>query len=676
MNQTKHSPETRGAPVSLQAKQIEGREWWLWGFVVLVTLALTLAIAALIYPGLNLAAGNEWFEAKEWVRGLAALVLLFDLYSIYQHLQLSHMRRQLAERNELFQLITENAADMIAVVDLEGRRLYNSPAYQKILGYSAEELQSTRGVDQIHPEDQERVREAAERARATGVGKRLEYRIRHKDGSWRVLESTASAVRNAAGTIEKLVIVNRDISDRKRAEDLLGYNALHDGLTQLPNRALFLRQLTRAFALSKRHEDYQFSVLLLDIDEFKVINESLGHEAGDELLIELGVRLSTSLRGLDTVSRPQADAADGGPAAKDDVLAKLGGDEYAVLLDDLRDASDAVRVARRLQQVLETPFMVRGHELVISVSIGVALYEPTYTDPQEILRDAEIAMHRAQEGGKSRFELFDNAMHSQAVRRLQVESDLRRGIALHELKVFYQGIVSLKTGRIAGFEALSRWQRPGNMVMPGEFIEVANDSGLIVPINRQLMLEACQNLNAWRSLYPSDPPLFMSVNITARHFTEPHLARDIAGILAAAGTEPAGLELEIVETVAMGDPKVANQVLSELKEVGVSLAIDDFGIGHSSLSRLKHLPVNTLKIDRSFIAQLGNEAAGVAIVRTIILLAHAIGLRVIAEGVENEAQIYLLKELGCDLAQGYYFYRPQDPELVGKELETTGAAQS
>jgi PAS domain S-box-containing protein len=661
MNDSEHLSGSEQVPLSLRAEKIEGREWWLWGFAVLVTLALTLGIIALVFPGLDLLSGSDWADLKDWVRGLAALVLLFDIYTVYQHLQLNRMRRQLAERNELFRLITENAADLIAVVDAEGRRLYNSPSYQTILGYSPEELKATRGIDQIHPDDRERVKAAAEKARITGRGERLEYRIRHKNGSWRILESTASTVRNAKGDIEKLVIVNRDISDRKRAEELLEYNALHDGLTHLPNRVLFLKQLERAFTFSKRHDEYTFSVLFLDVDGFKVINESLGHDAGDELLVQLGARLKGSLRGLDTIARAVRDNEDDDPTAalKDGTLAKLGGDEYAVLLDDIRHPSDAIRVADRLQQSLTSPFLVRGNEIVISLSIGVVLNRRTYLEPADMLRDAEIAMHRAKKIGKSRCELFDRAMHSQAVRRLQIETELRKGIAQNELKVFYQPIISLKNNRVIGFEALSRWQKPSGIVMPGEFIDVADESGLIVPINRQLIMEACESLKTWRARYPSDKPLFMSVNIPPRQFVDPNLKNDIADILATTGIEPEGLELEILETVAMGDPEVANGILCGLKELGVRLSIDDFGTGHSSLSRLEHLPVDTLKVDRSFIARLEESATTREIVHTIIRLGHAIGLKVVAEGVETADQVRLLKEFSCDLAQGYYFFRPE-----------------
>ena len=316
------------APIPMQ--QVEGREWWLWGFAVVVTLVLTLGIVALTFPGLHLSTDDSYSHIlKEWVRGLAALVLLFDLYTVYQHLQLQRIRRRLMERERLFHLITENAADMIAVVDTDGKRLYNSPAYEKILGYSPEELAATSSIEQVHPDDRARVLQAAQKAHLTGCGDPLEYRMRHQDGSWRVLESTSSAIPGANGEAEGLVIVNRDITDRKRAEALLEHRAFHDGLTNLPNRALFLDRLQRAISVFERHSDFKFAVLLIDIDEFKIFNDSLGHATGDELLIQIARRLTACLRGADTVSRGPNGIA---PCpAGDHTLARPGGDEFVVL---------------------------------------------------------------------------------------------------------------------------------------------------------------------------------------------------------------------------------------------------------------------------------------------------------------------------------------------------------
>ena len=288
---------------------------------------------------------------------------------------------------------------MIALVDCDGRRLYNSPAYQKVLGYSPEELKATSSIEQIHPDDRPRVLEAAEKARLDGQGERVEYRIRHKDGSWRTLESTACAIRNARGQTDKLVIVNRDITERKRAEEMLAHNAFHDGLTNLPNRALFLDRLQHALTISRRHSNYKFAVLLIDVDEFKIINDSLGHTAGDELLIQIGQRLKNSVRRADTVSRPRTTNVPDSPA-NDDTLARLGGDEFAILVDDIRDPIEAVRVAERVQAELATPFVVNQQEIVISASIGIAASISPHTQAEDLLRDADMAMYRAKRARK------------------------------------------------------------------------------------------------------------------------------------------------------------------------------------------------------------------------------------------------------------------------------------
>jgi PAS domain S-box-containing protein len=656
-------------------RQVEGREWWLWGFAVTVTLVLTVGIVSLTFPGPHLRADSAyWFDLKEWVRGLACLVLLFDIYTVYQHLQLQRIRRELAERNELFELITENAADMIAVIDCDGHRLYNSPAYQKILGYSPEELKSTSSLEQIHSEDRQRVLEAGEKARLTGRGERLEYRIRHKDGTWRILESTASAIINKDGQTERLVIVNRDITERKRAEEMLAHSAFHDALTNLPNRALFLDRVRHALALSQRHPSYKFAVLFIDVDEFKVFNDSLGHTAGDALLIQIGRRLTASLRGADTVSRPRV--IQGAGSTTDASLARLGGDEFTVLLEDIRDSSDAIRVAERIQQRLGIPFLVDAQEVVITASIGIAFSASSYSDSEDLVRDAEIAMYRAKREGKARYQVFDNAMHTLAVKRLRLETDLRRGLELGEFRVHYQPIVSLQSGKIVGFEALSRWQRPEGLALPGEFIAVADETGIILPINRLLLREACQHLRSWHSQVPCDPPLMISVNITPKQFAQPDLAAQIEDILEEVGVDPRNVDLEITETIAMADAERSGLVLSELKGVGVHLSIDDFGTGYSSLSRLQSFPVDTIKIDRVFVSKMDTDVETCEMVRVIIMLAHNLGLAVVAEGVETEGQMNQLKRLECEMAQGYFFSRPADQESALEFLRTLNSEEA
>jgi len=667
---SRHLPQTRSTDPFRRMRQVEGREWWLWGFAVIVTLVLTFGILSLTFPGFHLPTDGIYaLSLKEWVRGLVALVLLFDIYTVYQHMLLQRVRRQLAENNRLFQLISENAADMIAVVDTDGHRLYNSPSYQRILGYSPEELAATPATHQIHPDDRARVLEAAEKARLTGTGERLEYRIRHKDGSWRVLESTASAIRGPNGESEGLVVVNRDITDRKRAEDLLVHNAFHDGLTDLPNRALFLDRLGRAIALARRHADFKFAVLFIDIDGFKVFNDSLGHATGDALLIQIAQRLTACLRRADTISRARFGDSPELPAGEN-TLARPGGDEFVVLAEELGNPSDAIRVAERIQERLAVPFSLGSHQIGVTASIGIVFKGQIGNEaPEELLRDAEIAMYRAKHSGKSHCEVFDNAMHAGALKRLQLETDMRKALELGEFLVYYQPIVSLRNKQIVGFEALTRWQRPQGIVLPGEFIAVANETGVIVSINQQLMLDAFRQLRRWQELFPSDPPLTMSVNISPRQFQQAGLSTQIGQILQHSGVDPDCVNLEITETIAMADAQKSAVVLQELKALGVHLEIDDFGTGYSSLSRLQRFPVDTLKIDRAFISRMDSDLETHEIVRTIVMLARNLGLRVVAEGVETEDQVEMLKRVSCKLAQGYLFSKPVAPHTVESLLE-------
>jgi diguanylate cyclase (GGDEF)-like protein/PAS domain S-box-containing protein len=629
---------------------------------------LTFCIFSLTYPSFPLPKDEIYsLTLKDWVRGLAALVLLFDIYTVYQHLQLQRIRRKLAQRERLFHLISENAVDMIAVVDAHGNRLYNSPAYEKVLGYSVEELAATSSLEQVHPDDRDRVLEAAEKARLKGCGDRLEYRIRHKDGSWRVLESTASAISGPNGEIEGLVIVNRDITERKGAEALLEHRAFHDGLTNLPNRALFIDRLQRAIAVSQRHRDFRFAVLFIDIDEFKIFNDSLGHVAGDELLIQIARRLTACLRGADTVSRAANRSDEKCPG--DHTLARPGGDEFVVLAAELRDPSDAIRMSERIQERMTIPFQVKGREIVITASIGIA-FSDNRTEAEDVLRDAEIAMYRAKHTGKAHCEVFDNAMQVFAVKRLQLETDLRKALECNEFRVYYQPLVSLHDSRIVGFEALSRWQRPQGMVNPADFIAIADETGLIIPMNRQLLREACQQLSRWQTLYRYDPPLTMSVNIAAKQFAQSDLASQIGEILQQTGTDPCRVDLEITENVAMNDADRSAVVLLELKALSVRLSIDDFGTGYSSLARLQRFPVDTLKIDRSFISGMASDDETYEIVRVIITLAHNLGLSVVAEGIETEEQMKMLRHLGCELGQGYLFARPGAGHTIEPLLES------
>jgi PAS domain S-box-containing protein len=651
-------------------RRIEASEWWLWTLAIAVTLVLTFCIISVTFPGLHLPNDEIYsLSLREWVRALAAMVLLFDIYMIYQHLRFQRIRRELAERKRLFELITENAADMIAVINREGRRLYNSPAYQKILGYTPEELAATPSIEQVHPDDRARLIEASEKAYLTGRGERLEYRIRHRDGSWRVFESTSNTIAGKTGEAEGLVIVNRDITDRKRAEALLERHAFYDELTQLPNRALFLDRLQRAIVLSQRRSDFRFAVLFIDVDEFKMFNDSLGQSVGDEVLIHLARRLKKALSDHDTLCGVRA-AKNGQSPTGESTLARPGGDEFLVLAEDVRDPSDAIRISDLIRQRLSHPFEIKGNEIVVSASIGIAFSADTYAQANDVLRDAEIAMYRAKQGGKASCEVFDSAMHSDAIKRLQLEADLRKALQLNEFCAHYQPLVSLETSQIVGFEVLSRWQRPQGLIMPGEFIQVADETGIILPLNRKLLHDACIQLRQWNQQFPSPVPLVISANITAKQFVQTDLAAQIGEILEQTGTDPSCIHLEITENIAMADVERSAVVLSELKALGVRLSIDDFGTGYSSLSRLQKFPVDVMKIDRGFVAEMDRDSETHEIVRIIVMLAKNLGMKVVAEGIERTEQIALLKQMGCELGQGYLFSKPVDAEATWQLLRS------
>jgi len=582
---------------------------------------------------------------------LAALVA-------YQQFRMYQMHQAAKHRDELFQIVTENAADMIALVDVKGRRLYNSPAYKRILGYSPAELSETSAFEQIHPDDRFKVLEAAQEARTSGRGKRLEYRIRHKDGTWRTLESIASTIRSENGDVVKLVIVNRDITQRKHAEEQLEHHTFHDALTGLPNRRLFLDRLEHLFLRSKRNADYHYAVLFVDIDRFKTLNENLGHAIGDALIIEIGRRLSACLRHIDTTARPVS-------ASSDNAVSRFGGDEFAILLDSVTEPSDAMRVAQRIQTAVAEPFEVAGHVLRASLSVGIAMSTKEHERVEDLLQDADVAVRRAKGLGGARCEVFDEAMHTSAVRRLQLETELKTAIHNRQFRVFYQPVVNLENKTILGFEALLRWQHPEHgLISPMKFLEVAEDSGLLVSIGRWLISEACQQLRAWQMQDHATDPLRVSVNLSSRQLAEFGLVNDLRLILQKTGLDPSSLQLELSESVAMADPQLSASVFSQLRQLGVGIILDSFGTGRSSLSELRHFPVDSLKIDRSLVSEMLTNRATSDIVDLIITLAHKLNHKVFAEGIETGLQLARLREFGCDWGQGYLFSQPLNAEQV------------
>ncbi len=588
----------------------------------------------------------------------------FTLLVAYQQFRIYRIGRNSKKREELFRIITENAADMIALVDMKGQRLYNSPAYKRILGYSAAELGETSAFEQIHPDDRFKVLEAAREARATGVGKKMEYRIRHKNGTWLVFESNASTIRNENGDVSKLVIVNRDITERKRAEEKLEHNAFHDGLTGLPNRRLFLDRLEHVFLRGRRNPDTRHAVLFIDVDGFKDLNHTMGTAAGDQVLSEVAARIQSCLRHNDTLARGENTLP-----ALDAVLCRFGGDEFTVLLDAIADPSDAMRVAKRIQAAVAEPLFVEGREASASVSVGIALSSSAHERGENLLQDADVAVRRAKALGGSRCEVFDEAMHTRAMNRLGLETELRTAIEHRQFRVLYQPIIELKIRRITGFEALLRWQHPTQgLISPYKFIEAAEDTGLLVHIGHRLIVEACRRLRDWQMRNPSLEPLYITVNASLRQFGDPRLASDIHSAVKEAGIEPSQLRLELTESVAMSDPKVTAAVVSQLKQRGIGVILDNFGAGLASLRSLRQFPVEALKIDRAMVSEMMTDRTSSDIVEGIVTLAHKMNLKVIAEGIESAKQLERLRELGCDFGQGFLFSQPVEAEAAEQLL--------
>ncbi len=453
-----------------------------------------------------------------------------------------------------------------------------------------------------------------------------------------------------------------------RLQDKLIQDARQDPLTRLPNRAFFLDQLVGCVKRAKRLPDYIFAVLFVDIDGFKDVNDSLGHFAGDQLLVQIAERLLSSVRREDVVSC-SADSNGEVRQPGEDTLARMGGDEFTILLVDIRDASDGIRVAERIQQKLEAPFLISGQEVSITASIGIALSATGYSTAEGILRDADTAMYRAKALGKSRYEICDPAMHARAMSRLKLETDLRRAMDSEEFRVHYQPIVSLRDCRIIGFEALLRWQRPGfGLVMPREFVPVAEETGLILISGLWVLREACRQMRAWNLQFPSDPAFTVAVNISGKQFAQPDLVSEVDRILRETCLDPHCLKLELTESVTMREVERAARIFGELKTLGVRLSMDDFGTGYSSLSYLRRFPLDTLKIDRSFVSEMEDTSESRAIVQMILSLGRSLGMEMVAEGVETAEQVSLLRSLGCEYAQGYFFSKPTDQEGMAEVL--------
>jgi diguanylate cyclase (GGDEF)-like protein/PAS domain S-box-containing protein len=561
----------------------------------------------------------------------------------------------LRESEERYALAVSGANDGIWDWNLRTGILYRSSRWWSMLGYegAATKTSPDDWFDRVHPEDIEKLKAALDHHfRGPDDHFEFEHRMITSDKEERWVLTRGSAVRDAEGRVVRMAGSQTDFTARKLAERQLLHDAFHDALTGLPNRALFLDRLGVAIDAGKRSNANMFAVLYLDLDQFKNVNDSLGHKAGDALLIEAAKRLERFVRRGDTVTR-------------------TGGDEFAILINNINELSDAIHMAKRAQDALAEPFQMEGHEIYVTTSIGVALPESGEPTPERILRDAEIAMYRAKAAGRAQYQVFDDEMQKSAVRLLTLETELRRAVENSEFVLYYQPIVSLGIGRIVGFEALVRWRHPERgLVAPVNFIAVAEETGLIVPIGWWVLRNACLQGRQWQYRFPNDPPLFMSVNVSGKMLTQAGASKRVIAILDETGLPPSSLRLEVTENMLMEHSEEALAMLTELRTFGIKLSIDDFGTGYSSLSYLQRFRYDSLKIDRSFVARIGQTSDSHTIVETILTLARSLGIGVIAEGIETADQVNQLRQMHCPHGQGFWFAEPVAAQAATELIAT------
>ncbi|GAA3243126.1 putative bifunctional diguanylate cyclase/phosphodiesterase [Dactylosporangium siamense] len=600
-------------------------------------------------------------QVVSWTR--SAIILLIVGRQLLTLLENRNLTRDLEDRVEArtaelraseqrFQALVQHSSDVVTVVSLDGVVTYQSESISRVFGFAREHVTGQRILDFLGDEARERLEEAFGAVADTPYASRVvEIPMRHADGHFRLAEVT---VTNLLGdlNVQGLVLNSRDISERKELEDQLVHEAFHDGLTKLANRALFKDRVELAL---RRRGDADIAVLFLDLDGFKEVNDSLGHAAGDQLLVQVADRLAAAVRPGDTVAR-------------------FGGDEFAVLIDIVGEAGDADELATRIIDALDLQFDIDNTEIHVQGSIGIALTGPDAADADQLMRNADLAMYRAKAAGEGTFARYDPTMHSGLVDRLQLAADLRRALDnKDELELHYQPTIELRSGTIIGFEALVRWRHPvRGMISPADFIPLAESTGLIRPLGQWVLAEASRQCVEWGA-YDPDRVLTMAVNVSGRQFDQPDLPAIVAGVLADTGLPAERLCLEMTESVLMTDTEENLAVLLSLKEIGVKLAIDDFGTGYSSLAYLRRFPVDTLKIDRSFVERIGGATPDAALARTIVQLGQSLGMATVAEGIEQYAQFLALRRMGCDLAQGYYFSRPLPAEEAGALLRDPAA---
>ena len=554
---------------------------------------------------------------------------------------ITHQRtlKRLAESEERHALALQGANDGLWDWDVRADHLYFSPRWKAMLGYTEADIGDAAGewLGRVHPDDRAALTTALE-GHLTGITQHFEseHRVQHRDGNYRWMLARGIAVRESNGRATRVVGSQTDITDRREAEQRLQHDALHDALTGLPNRVLFLDRLDQAIRRAQRRQPENCAaVLFLDLDRFKLVNDSLGHAVGDRLLIAVARRLEAELRPGDTVAR-------------------LGGDEFTILLDAVCDAREATLIAERVHRTLQEPFHLDGRELVVAASLGIALAEPD-ADPADVMRDADVAMYRAKADGKGGHAVFDGRMHELVMRRLDMETDLRHAIERGELEVVYQPIVQAATGRLVGFEALCRWpDGHGDFVEPSEFVPIAEETGLIVPLGRAVLETACRAAAEWRAL-PGGAGLTVHVNVSHRQLAEPAFASQLAEVLIATGLDARALRLEVREHDLSRDPDATRRTLAQvLDTLGVRWQIDDFGTGASSLHLLHRFPGDAVKIFGPLVNGMGHDSGSFEIVKALVELAHNLGLEVIAEGVESAEQLDHLRVLGCEFVQGFH----------------------
>jgi diguanylate cyclase (GGDEF)-like protein/PAS domain S-box-containing protein len=560
---------------------------------------------------------------------------------------------ELHTSEERYALAAHGANDGLWDWNVTTGQIYWSPRWRSILGLQDVALAGgpIDWLSRVHPEDLPRVQSTLNDHLAAGTGHfECEHRLRHSDDTYRWVLCRGALVRNDAGVATRFAGSLTDISASRLA----------DALTGLPNRFLFLDVVERAIRRVERRSDYGFAVLVLALERFRIVHDSLGASAADRLLLAVARRLQASLRGTDMVTRDEPGVT----------LARLTDDEFNVLVDDITDASEAIAVAERLRRALETPFEVDGHRIFATARIGIAVSRSGYTQADEILRDATIALNRAAASSTAPYEIFDPQMRQRAMARLTAETDLRQAVEKQSFEVHYQPIISLSNGRIAGFEALVRWRHPlRGLVQPPEFIDIAEDTGLIVDIDRLTLAESCRQMAKWMADYGAAAPLVMCANVSSQHLAAADLASQISMTLRASGLTPGNLKLEITENAFVRDVTMAQGMMDHTRTMGVAWSLDDFGTGYSSLSLLQRLQIDTLKVDRSFVSAIGQGGSGGEMVRAIIGLAHTLGMDVVAEGVETAAQAAELRSLGCEYAQGFYYSAAVDTAAACRLIE-------